>query len=166
MRKLFIFAFLANVLLSLASLAVLPDRVAVHFGWGGIANSWGPKAVLAIVFLAIEILLFITVLGTPSSILKFPPSMINLPNKDYWLKKENLPRTKEKLAVLMWEFGIALFAFFFLVEFLVLDANLSDPVRLKEELFLPGLIVFVLYAVYWCIKLYRSFKIPPGPKTR
>jgi hypothetical protein len=40
MRAVFIATFLANILLALLSLAILPDRVAIHFGLGGAADSW------------------------------------------------------------------------------------------------------------------------------
>jgi hypothetical protein len=60
----------------------------------------------------------------------------------------------------MWEFGIALFLFLFVVELLAIEANLSQPVRINEKLFFSALILFLLYTVYWCIKLFRSFRRP------
>lgn len=166
MRKLFIFAFLANMALNIISLMYLPARVAIHFGGGGIADSWAPKEVNAVIFLAVQLLLFFSLLYTPSSVFKFPPAMINLPNKDYWLKEENRPRALEKFSAYMWEFGIALFAFLFWVELLVLDANFANPVRLKEGLLWFGLIAFILYSLYWCAKFFRALRIPPGAPTR
>jgi len=46
------------------------------------------------------------------------------------------------------------------VELLAIEANLSQPVRINEKLFFSALILFLLYTVYWCIKLFRSFRRP------
>jgi uncharacterized protein (DUF58 family) len=61
---------------------------------------------------------------------------------------------------LMWEFGTGLFLFLFVVELLAIEANLSQPVRLNEKLFLLALIFFLLYTLYWCIRLFRAFRLP------
>jgi len=58
------------------------------------------------------------------------------------------------------EFGIAFFVFFFFISILTLDANFSDPVKLNEPLFLAFLIIFLIYTIYWSIKLYISFRVP------
>ena len=40
MRTIVIATFLADILPALLSLAILPDRVAIHFGLCGAADSW------------------------------------------------------------------------------------------------------------------------------
>jgi hypothetical protein len=40
MRTIVIATFLADILPALLSLAILPDRVAIHFGLSGAADSW------------------------------------------------------------------------------------------------------------------------------
>jgi len=54
MRNAFIVSFLANVVLSLASLVILPDRVAIHFGLGGAPDGWASNltSMLLVIFLA------------------------------------------------------------------------------------------------------------------
>ena len=160
MRKLFILAFAANVILTLVSLVVLPPKVAIHFGSGGVPNAWASKEVNALIFLAIEGPLFILFLFAPSLVMKCPPKLINLPNKDYWLKEENKPATKAKVESLMCQFGIALFGFLFCVGLLTLQANLSDPVRLNESILFAMLTAFIVYTVYWCVKIFLSFRLP------
>jgi ABC-type long-subunit fatty acid transport system fused permease/ATPase subunit len=73
---------------------------------------------------------------------------------------ENKDRTVVMFSSLMWEFSIALFLFLFVAELLAIQANLSQPVKLNEKLLIPALILFLLYTVYWCIKLFRSFRLP------
>jgi hypothetical protein len=96
----------------------------------------------------------------PQLILIFPARYINLPNRDYWLQEQNRDELKVKLGELIWEYGTFLFTFLFVAGFLAIMANLSDPVRLNLSLFLPVFIIFMIYTIYWIIKLIRSFKIP------
>ncbi|MGZ3494351.1 MAG: hypothetical protein ACXWM6_06635, partial [Thermodesulfobacteriota bacterium] len=48
----------------------------------------------------------------------------------------------------------------FAVQLLTIQANLSQPVKLDEKLFLSALLLFILFTVYWCIKLLRGFRLP------
>lgn len=160
MRAGFILVFIANLLLSLVSLVLLPSRVAIHFGLGGMANNWAPSYVNTIFFIGTNTFLFLSLYFTPWLVFMFPTKWINLPNKDYWLRLENKGRTVAMFSSLMWEFGIALFLFLFVVELLTVEANLSQPVRLNEKLFVSPLILFLLYTIYWCIKLFRAFRLP------
>jgi uncharacterized membrane protein len=142
-------------------MAILPDRVAIHFGFGGVADSWAPKHIHSIVFTIVDFFLFFLLYYTPNLILLCPPQLINLPNKKYWLQEANRERLFNKLSVMMWEFGAAFFTFLFLIQMLVIQANRSDPVRLDEKTFLFFLGLFILYTIYWTIQMYRTFKIPP-----
>ena len=160
MRAGFIVVFIANLVLSLVSLVLLPSCVAIHFGLGGMANNWAPSYVNALFFIGTNAFLFLFIYFTSRLVFKFPTKWINLPNKDYWLRVENKGRTVAMFSSLMYEFGIALFLFLFVVELLAIEANLSQPVRLNEKLFLSALILFLLYTVYWCIRLFRAFRLP------
>jgi hypothetical protein len=160
MRTIFFVAFAANVLLWLLSLVVLPDQVAVHFGRGGVPDSWASKEWNALVFVLLEIPLFLLLWYAPSLPLGLPPRFVSVPNKDYWLRKENQPAFKQKMQHLMAQFGTAFFLFFFCVGVLTLQANLSEPVRLNEQAFFPVLVLFLVYTVVWSIGLIRSFRVP------
>jgi len=160
MKRLFLSVFVMTVIFNILSLIILPDRVAIHFGGGGQPDSWGSKEINCLLFIGIESLIFILIWFSPTLMMKTPPSMINLPNKKYWLSDENKGATKQKLHSLMMEFGVAIMSFFLIVFLLTTSANLSEPVRLNESLFFAFLIVFLIYSVFWTIKLYRSFKLP------
>ena len=62
MRKFFILSFVANLALTLISLDILPNCVALYFGPGGAPNGWGSKYVGALFFLVIQTLLFFDIL--------------------------------------------------------------------------------------------------------
>jgi hypothetical protein len=147
-------------MLSIVSFLILPPRVAIHFGVNGMAGGWGPNYSNALIFLVTNVFFFFTIWLSPRLIFMLSPKWINLPNKGYWLRAENKAQTNAKLSSLMWEFGTAFFLFFFIAELLVIQANLSQPVKLDQKLFLSALIVFLIYSVYWCIRLYRDFRLP------
>jgi len=160
MRTLLILSFLANVVLTVVSLFVLPSEVAIHFGRNGMPDSWASKEFNALLFLGVELFLFIVFLVAPSLSLGRSPTWLSLPNKNYWLQEENGAVAQKKLAPLMTQFGIVFFIFLFLVGILTLEANLADPVRLDETIFFPIFIAFMLYTGYWCVTLVRVFRIP------
>ncbi len=160
MRIIFILIFLANIVLSIISLAILPSRVAIHFGVGGMANGWVSSYVNTLLFTGTSTILFFWLYFAPRMVFMFPSRWINLPNKDYWLRPENKNRMVSQFSFTMWEFGTALFIFLFIIEVLAIQANLSHPVRLDERLFLFALIVFIIYSLYWCVKFFKAFRIP------
>jgi uncharacterized membrane protein len=160
MRNVFILSYIANIVLTLISLDILPNCVAVHFGPGGAPNGWGSKYVSALFFLIIQSALFFSMYYSSRTIFMFPARWINLPNKGYWLRDENRPRAAEIISELMWQFGAALCVFLFIVNLLTIRANLSSPVMLDERTFLIALIVFSIFIVYWLVRFVRSFRVP------
>jgi len=160
MRKLFILAFLANVVVTLISLAVLPSRVAIHYGANGMANGWAPNYVNALLMTGTHVLLFCSLYFGHRLALWFPLKWINLPNKEYWLSPANKARTMEKIQGFMWRFGVAVFLLLFIMSLLSLQANMAKPVRLNDRVFLPALVAFFGYVIWWTIIYFRTFRIP------
>jgi hypothetical protein len=164
-RLTFIITFIANIVLIVISLIILPSRVAIHFGHYGMPDSWAPNHINALISLGLDTLLFCAMFYSPKLIFIFPKKWINLPHKDYWLTEENIPRTRSLVSSLMWEFGSALFIFLFIAGLFTIHANRSVPVRLNEKLFLVAFILFMVYTVYWCIKFFRAFRVPEKAGT-
>ncbi|MBM4147573.1 MAG: DUF1648 domain-containing protein [Lentisphaerae bacterium] len=159
MRRAFIVSYLANVVLALVSWALLPDRVAIHFGVGGRPDNWAPGCVNALVVLCLDTVLFLAFYFSPRLTSVVPAKWMSLPNKQFWLAPENRAATDAKVSALMWRFGTALFAFLFAVGVLA-AANLADPVRLNERLVLSIAGVFLAYSLVWCVSFLREFRLP------
>jgi hypothetical protein len=159
-RSAFIASFVANLVLAIVSTQVLPERVAIHFGAGGAANGWGSTTANALLMAGVDLLLFCSIYFSPWLIERIPARWISLPNRDYWLTPENKERAVEIIREMMWQFGTALFLFLFFTGLLTISANLSQPVRLNEGLFLSGLVIFLVYTGYWMLALLRAFRIP------
>jgi uncharacterized membrane protein len=160
MRNAFIASFLANLILALVSLVILPDQVAIHFGPGGTPDGWATNLASTLIMLGIHILVFCSLYFSPRLFTAVPSKWISLPNRDYWLRPEHRSEATARFSHHIWQFGSALFLFMFFAGLLTLKANLSDPVRLNERLFLIALVIFLAYTVYWTVALLRAFRVP------
>ncbi len=160
MKKTFISTYVLMLAVNLVSYFFLPSDVAIHFGRGGRGNSWASKEVNFFFFLVIEVVLFLLFYYSPILVKKTPQRWLNIPNKEYWLKEENMESFIQSFSNLMYQYGIAMAWLFIAINFLTVEANLSQPVRLNEKLFLTVMAIFMVYTVYWTIKVIRSYKIP------
>jgi len=102
-----------------------------------------------------------TVLVSASGLwLRFiPSSLINLPNRDYWLAPE---RRAESLAVLgacMAWFGVLTGGLMALVTELALRANLTHA-GLENRPMWIGLAIYRAAAIGLIVRLYRAFRLP------
>lgn len=163
MKKLFVSLFVANLVLGAVSFFLLPERVAIHFGAGGMADAWGSRNANALLMTGVYVLLFAAIYFSPGLVRK-APGLVNLPNKAYWLIPERQSLAVEKMRGFLWQFGAALFGFLLVLEVLTLQANLFEPARLDMRVFLPALGAFLVYAVWWTIAFSRAFRIPPVNK--
>ena len=164
MRVLFLLSFAANMVLSVVSMFVLPAKVAIHFAVGGMPDNWAPRHVHVLLFTGLELLLFVVTNYVPRIIMKLPARWINMPNKDYWLDETRRPEAAALMGSLFWQFGTVLFSFMLVVGVLAVQANLSNPVKLNERVFLTALVLFLLYAACWVVQLILAFRIPGGSR--
>lgn len=160
MQAALIVSFLANLVLSLVSLAILPETVAIHFGSGGAPDGWASSAASTLLMLGMNTFLFCSLYFSPKLVEKAPSKWISLPNRDYWLTPERRPRAVAMLSESMWQFGTLFFLFMFFVGLLSLRANLSNPVRLNETALLTALVIFLGYTLYWTVALVQVFRLP------
>jgi len=161
MHNAFIASFAANLILVLVSSGMLPDRVAIHFGFGGAADSWASNLTSTLAMLGIHSLVFCSLYFSPRLLTTVPSRWISLPNRVYWLRPDNRAQAVETFSHHMWQFGTALFMFMFFAGLLTLKENLSDPVRLDERLFSIALVIFLAYTTYWTIALLLAFRVLP-----
>lgn len=160
MRIFFVATFAANVVLTLVSWVILPDNVAIHFRGDGVPDGWAPNWFHVLIFLGMQLVLFVTIYFGSKLSLGLHSRWVNLPNRDYWLREENLPKAQEMVRSTMMEFGTALMLFLFVIGVLTIKANLSNPVQLNNAFFWPSFILFMAFVVYWCVKLLLMFRVP------
>ena len=137
--------------------------MAVHFGIGGRPTGYMDRVKFIVLgsFLSFMLPIFIaTMIGVLPRVL--PLSMLNLPNKGYWLATE---RRNASLDVMLW-FGLwlgCLVQAFLIVLFIgIYRVNLSEPPLLGPVglmIAFPS-VVFAAAIVVWGLALTRAFTIP------
>ncbi|MBB1508993.1 hypothetical protein [Tessaracoccus sp. MC1756] len=89
----------------------LPDRVPGQIGPGGEVARWSDRPTHVLMACLAGLGLFLAMWFAPRLIGRLPVEAVNLPHRDYWLRPENLPRTRGMIADDMGWFGAATIAF-------------------------------------------------------
>jgi len=140
----------------------MPGVMATHFGASGSANGWQTKGE----FFAVEIVMLGVCLligfGVPWIISKAPPSLVNLPNKEFWLAPVRRDHTLAVFRMQMAWFACALLTFLIVVNQLVYNANQSVPRHLNGPQFTMALIAFLGFVAIWTVRLVTYFSKFPA----
>lgn len=160
MKVALVLAYMANVILGVVGLLILPDQVASRFGAGGVPNDWMSPATNFFIMFGLYTFILALFLGMPWLMWKLPAKLINLPDKDYWLRDENWLSFKVSFSRSCMQYGFAALMFFFCIGVLALDANLSDPLRLGMVPFWVAFWAFMGYTALWVALLMRSLALP------
>jgi uncharacterized membrane protein len=142
--------------------AAMPGVMATHFGASGSANGWqtqGQFFVVEIVMLGVCLLIGF---GIPFIISKAPPSLVNLPNKEFWLAPVRRDYTLSVFRIQMAWFACALITFLIVVNQLVFNANQSVPRHLNGSQFTMALVAFLGFVAIWTIRLISHFSNVPN----
>jgi hypothetical protein len=110
---------------------------------------------------AIVVLLPVAVLdGVGLALGRLPPSLINLPNRDYWLAPERRTETIARVRMALVEIGNATFAFFLFAVWSIIRANTTGDGRLGAS-YILGLFAFLVFVMVWTRVLIRPYlKVP------
>jgi hypothetical protein len=153
--------FFALVLIGAAQYAYYAPRLvevlASHFAGNGAVNGWQSKAAFFAMQLAMVIFAAIVGFGIPRLIGAMPVSLINLPNKEFWLSPERRDDTLSYIGVWTAWFGCALLAFLLFVMELAFRANLQTPPRFNMAAFFPALVAFVVFDAVALLRLILHF---------
>jgi uncharacterized membrane protein len=163
MRNLPLLVFILLLALCIVQVAcyfpLLPDRVASHFGASGQPDAWSSKETFVKIYLIV--VTFITALfpGIGLIVRKIPTSLINLPNKNYWLSPE---RRQETVAVLsrqfLW-FGSATLLLLLDIFHQSFRVHLGQAQTLEHPV--TSIVAYVLFITLWSIVLISKFvRIP------
>lgn len=130
----------------------LPERVPTHFGIGGGADAWGSRSEVLWMFGLVSAGILVLFLLITLAMGKIPVSLINAPNKDWWIatpERETLMR--RRMASDMNVFGGATML---LVTLLTVDtaraATTAEPrTGWATHLGLIGYLLFTVAFVVW-----------------
>jgi len=151
--------FVLSLAQSWAAYPDMPEQMASHFDAEGRADGYSSTDTFFTLFALLEALMVAMFLGLPCLVSRLPASMVNLPNRDYWLAPERVDRAQQLVAGQMSWLGLATLLFMILVEQSVIAANTTTGAGL-DGLFSWALGGYLLYTVVWVFGLYRAFRIP------
>jgi uncharacterized membrane protein len=143
---------------------LLPACMASHFDRAGNANNWQPKQAFFTFYAAVTMLALVIGFVTPRIIGVLPASMINLPQKDYWLAPERRAETMVFFETQFGWFGCALYFLAVCVFAEAMRANLRTPPRVSGAAMIFLLGAFVAFVISWSARLFlhfRRFSAPP-----
>jgi len=136
----------------------LPENMATHFDGAGGANGFDSKASFLTIYAVTMLGLAGMFIVIAFSIQRLPVSMINLPNRDYWLSGDRAVRTRLIVGRELLRFGSATLLFFVAIIHLTIQANLNATLRLGSAFW----VIFTLYMFYtlvWTLLLMRRFRM-------
>jgi uncharacterized membrane protein len=142
--------------------AAMPGLMATHFGASGSANGWQTKGQFFIVEIVMLAVCLLIGFGIPAIIAAAPPSLVNLPNKEFWLAPVRRDHTLAVFRIQMTWFACALLTFLIVVNQLVFNANQSVPRHLNGPQFTMALLAFLGFVAIWTIRLISHFSKTPA----
>jgi uncharacterized membrane protein len=160
-RLLIVISLLAAAAQSAFYWARLPAMMASHFGAAGQANGWQSKPAFFGFYCFIMLLLAVIFLGMPVLIRFMPVSLINLPNKDYWLAPQRREASLSFLQNQLELTGAAAMLLVVLVMQLAMNANLNGSASLSPVATWLLLIVFVGFELMCTARMITRFGARP-----
>jgi uncharacterized membrane protein len=159
-RILFVFLLVLGPAILWGTSGTLPDRVATHFGPGGLANGWMSRDGYRTFMLALGTLVPIFVVLVSGFVPRAAAQKSKIPNPDYWLAPERRAETYARMLSHACWLGCAMLVFFTGTHLLLLDANAAQPPRLPERPFIALVVGFVVVLVVWMFALRMRFRRP------
>lgn len=160
MRALLLLLFLANLVLAGVAVWIGPAEIATHFTAGGEPDGWMSSGANAAWMCGISVLLFVLFYGVADLMHVLPVRWVNLPHREYWLHPDRIDETRAALARQLARIGAATFLLMLVTGVLALQANLAEPVRLREDLVWTALGLYGAYTLYWCVRFTLAFRVP------
>jgi uncharacterized membrane protein len=137
--------------------SILPDPIAAHFDAFGRPDNWWSKSGFFIFDGVILLFLMVEFTLVPRWIVKRPLSMMNLPNKKYWLAPERRDETFTAIRHFFEWFAVLLLTLFTFVNQLVFRANVHHE-NLNGIAIWTAVIIFILAVVIWLAKFITHFR--------
>jgi hypothetical protein len=143
------------------SSGAMPESVASHFGPGGVADGFTSRELYARFMVALVLLLPSVVLFTTRFALRLPVTLINLPNKAYWLAPERRRSSLESLGKFGTVVACAMALLLCLVHWMAVQANRNQPPRLDAAPLITVVgMFFAVLAIATGLFVVRFFRVP------
>lgn len=153
------FIFVIILLLALAHAfhyyPQMPDIIGQRYSFSGTALSCGSKNTLMTLYLSvilIPVIMFVFI-----SKAKLETSKI--PNRNYWIKNENISKARAIFARCMFKFTVGFMLFWIAFFNTIFTAGMNDN-HMDNVMIVSISVMFSIFIVLWIIDLFQAFKIP------
>lgn len=133
----------------------LPTRVASHFGPSGLPDAWSTRSSFITMYFVLIGILAVLFLGIGFGISKIPVSVINLPNKTYWLSKERRQRTLDFMFHYFLWFASATLLLVLEMSHQIFQVHIGNTHSLSHPSL--SLHLYMGFTILWCIGLFVRF---------
>lgn len=144
---------------------LMPEKMATHFGAGGEANGWMGRDEFLLFFCGLCAFLMAMMLLMPKLIGLFPDSMINMPNKEYWLAPERRASSMALIGAHMAWLAVLVLGLMMAILHLTFQANLMPKPRLEGAAIGFAMGGFILCMLLWLVAFIRAFNLPKNPES-
>jgi uncharacterized membrane protein len=162
MRHVLIATLILSLITALFGYMMMPDRIASHFGPDGQADGWSDKGFFTVLMVLIDLMMFGMFYWSHVLLEKVDARFISLPNREYWLTDANKPAGIVKLRDYMAEFGVATMLLLIYAKVSTIMANAGSGERLNSGIFLWVIIIYLVYTIWWCVRLITAYRVPKG----
>lgn len=144
----------------LASISMLPDRMATHFDGNGEPNGWMTRSEHMVImgFLGAVLPSFIMAICWTTRYMA--ASSVNIPYREYWMAEERRIESTEFVFEHSVWLACLFLAFVTGLHWCVVFSNQLKPVRLPLEWVLSDAGLFLVGITAWVVCLYRRFRAP------
>ena len=157
-------ALIVTVIQAMYYAPKLPDKMASHFGQGGNPDGWMSKTTFLAFMIGMQFGLTAFLLGMGWVAGKLPISMVNIPNREYWLHEDRAADTLNYLAgMLAWITAATALLMVFVFQ-LSIQANLADETKLPMGPFLIILGGYLVVITAIVIRMVMRFRKVPDRK--
>ncbi len=153
----FAVVLLLGAVQAMANYPRLPATVASHFGAAGQADGWMSREAFMAFMAALTLIIAAVFAVLPVLLMWLPVSLINLPNKDYWLAPPRRAQTMVAIGAFVLDEGILTMALLLGMHQLTIEANLRPPPQLAMAPFWSLLAAYLVFTGLWIVRLYRRF---------
>jgi uncharacterized membrane protein len=112
---------------------LMPERMASHFDGTGNPNGWSSRGTFFCLHAGLTVMIIFIFRILPSLLHRFPASLINVPNREYWLASERRQEAFTLITDRLLIFGNGTLFLFVAIVQLVFQANLKDMLRMSAE---------------------------------
>lgn len=137
----------------------LPLRLASHFDSAGNPDGWMARDAALAFSVGMVVFLGILFGALGPWICRFPDSMVNLPDKEYWLAPERRAQTYDRIADSLAWLGVMCVGLIVAMHELTFRANLSPKPHLGSASWVL-LFVFLVVELVWVVRFLLSFSTP------